>query len=201
MYLKVLNLSGAEVVLPGVGTFKSHSSPQYVQDLVSGFFSTREGGVNAAEVLRAAKAAGTIDYQFVGDAFDVGKLFVKSLRVSYARGSFTEAATSQVFTDDEALPAGAMLMQAHLDVHTIVSGGAVSAAITKSGHDSDDDAFDASENIFAGATRRQLTTLAVGSDIGGKKLALTFATTDGNVSALTAGDVELVVLYAIVPTL
>lgn len=203
MYLKLLNLSGAALVLPGVGSFQSHASPQYVQDIdASDYTSSRCGGVNAAEVLRAAKAAGTIDYQLVLEAFDAGKVDVKSLRVSYARGHL-DGASPQTFTDNEALPVGAMLLQAHLNVRELVAGGAISAAVVASGYTGSTSAFNASENVFTGATlsRRQLTTLAVGSDISGKVLTLVITATDADVSAATAGDLELSVLYAVVPAL
>ena len=77
----------------------------------------------------------------------------------------------------------------------------MSAAVVKCGHADDDDAFDASENILAGASRRQLTTLAAGNDIGGVGIQMTITTTDGNLDDLTQGNIELIVLYAIAPTL
>jgi hypothetical protein len=202
MFAQVYNISGVKHVVPNFGHIATHTSVQLFRDISPEQFTSRRGP-SIGEALAALKAAGKIDYQFVMESSDygAGRVGVKCLRVTHARGHFTDADTSQVLTDDVALPAGAVLLQAHLNVHTVVAGGAVSAAVVKSGHDSDDDAFDASENVFANATRRQLTTLAVGSDIGGKKLSLTLATTNGNVADLTAGDLELVVLYAVVPTL
>lgn len=204
MFLQLKNLSGVEFPILGLGRVKAHSSDQFFYDIHPEQFTSRRGP-NIGTALAAQAAAGNIYYQFVLEASDygAGRVGVKTLHVSYAAGDFTAEDVSQVFTDSTALPAGAMLLQAHLDVHAVVDDATatVSAAVVKSGYDSDDDAFDASENVLANATRRQLTTLAVGSDIGGKKLSLTLTLTDGNVDTLNAGDLELAVSYIVVPTL
>lgn len=207
MYLQLYNLSGAKQKIQGVpGEIAAHANVQRFNDISCEAFS-HEDGIKVSEHLANAKAAGKIDYQFVLEAKDYGcgLIGTKVLTVDVAnggvRGGSLEADTSQIFSDDDALPAGALFLNAHLDVHTVLSGGAVSAAVVKSGHDSDDDAFDASENVFANATRRQLTTLTLGTDIGGKKLYLTLTTTDGNVDDLTAGKISLVVNYLLNPTL
>lgn len=207
MYVQLYNLSGAKQKIQGIpGEIAAHADVQRFYDISCEAFS-HEDGVKVSKHLAKAKAAGLIDFQFVLEAEDYGcgligtKVLVVDIAHGGVRGGSLEADTSQVFTDDDALPAGAIYLNAHLDVHTILSGGAVSAAVVKSGYDTDDDAFDASENVFANATRRVLALLAAGTDIGGKKLALTLTTTDGDVNALTAGKLSLVVNYLLNPEL
>lgn len=207
MYVQLYNLSGAKQKIQGIpGEIAAHADVQRFRDISCEAFS-HEDGVKVSEHLAKAKAAGLIDYQLVLEAEDYGcglvgtKVLTVDVVRGGARGGSLEADTSQVFLDDDALPVGALFLNAHLDVHTLLAGGAVSAAVVKSGYDSDDDAFDASENVFANATRRQLTTLTLGTDIGGKKLSLTLTTTDGNVNDLTAGKLSLVVNYLLNPAL
>ena len=204
MYLQLYNISGLKQRIQGVpGEIAAHANVQRFQDISCESFS-HEDGVKVSKHLAKAKAAGLIDYQFVLEADDYGCGLVgtKTLVVAFSRGHFTVADLSQTFTDDDALPLGATFLNAHLDVHEICTGGAVSANTVACGYASDVDAFDLTENVLAGATRRTLTsTIAAGADIGGKQLQIVMTTVDGNVSALTQGKIELVVNYLLNPTL
>ena len=202
MKLQLYNLVGTSLKQePGLPIIAEHANVQTFENVPSCWFDNQMGTFPAKR-LREMADAGDLDYQFVLDAWDAGRIGVKRLKLTYARGHFTAADVSQVFEDDVALPAGAMLLQAHLDVHTVVDDATatITAASVKCGHEDDDDAFDAAEDVLAGATRRQLTTGAVGLDIGSKKLSMTL-TADGNISTLSQGSLELVVTYVVVPTL
>lgn len=200
MKLYVKNLTGARMDPPFVGKISKSTEWQGLVDFNSGRdFSTYAHGGNAAAELFSLKAAGKILYQFVPEAHDLGAVGEMRLELSYANGDFDGIdATSHDFDLDIPFPVGALyLAPARLDVHAVAAGGAVSAATVASGIASSSGLFDASENVFAGVTRRYLTTATAGKDLSGAKLRLTLATTDGNISALTAGHFILSVTYQV----
>ena len=105
MYCQLYNLSGSALKLPGLGNIAAHARAQRFYDITPEQFTSRRGP-NVGEALRREKAAGNVDYNFVLEAGDygAGRVGVKTLVASFARGSFSEGDTSQVFTDDDALP-------------------------------------------------------------------------------------------------
>jgi hypothetical protein len=201
MKLQVYNFTGAPILdVPGVPPIAAHSGVQIFEGLTPDTFSFDKGPA-LAKGLYDLEAAGSIEYQFVCDAYDVGKTGTKRLRVSFDKGSFTAEDVSQAFTDDVALPVGATLINAKLIVHEVVASGDVSAAVVASGIVGTANLFDASENILAGVTERALTSGTVASDISGAKIRLTITLTDDDVVNLTAGDIELVVNYIVCPVI
>lgn len=201
MYVQIYNRSSLRFPLPGVGDIAAHAAVQRFRGTYADFFSFRDG-TNGAEELARVKAAGIIDYQFVLDDADYGRgLAVKTLRASFAIGSFAVDDTTADIVDDDAFPAGAILLEAHLDVHQICTGGGVTALEAGTGTDVTCPLFDVTQNIYAGATTRPLLDAPVGQKIGGHKLKMSLIATDGDLSELTQGNVELVVSYWIVPVL
>lgn len=200
MKLLVRNLTGKRFPIPSVGTLAAHANWQTIVDFNRGSdFSFYSHGENAAERLRQLEIGGQIEYQFVLDDSDVGQVGLMKLVVRTV--DFTVADTEQAFVLPIAFPAGAMLLSAQLDVNEVVAGGAISAAVVASGLEGLGTAFDASENVAAGVTRRPLTSSDVGTDLSGGKLMLTLTTTDGDVAEATTGKLTLFVSYQVVPVL
>lgn len=204
MKAQVYNLSGVVQRIPGGGSLTTASTVQYITNLSDGFFNNKRATSGASSLL-AKKASGLLDFQYVRESHEVGFHGLKKLHLTYARSHFNVASTSTTLTDDCAFPAGAVVTKAWLQVHTALTGGSVSAVVAKCGLDSDDDAFDASEDVYTGATVRQLTATGtlgvVGGHVGGLKLMVTLTSTGANLAALTAGDIELWVDYTIAAAL
>ena len=205
MKLVITNLSGVKQIVPGVGTIQAHANPQTFIDIDAGRdFAIYKNGVNGASALQDLYAAGKIDFEYVLEDFDQGRIGVAKICIDVARGDFTGvAAVSKTYTSAIALPNGASYLSAHLDVKALFAGGAVATAIVKSGISGTDTLFDATENVFTGAalSRRYLTSATVGQDLSGAEAMLTLVTTVANISALTSGHAVLYVLYTLVPVL
>ncbi len=203
MLLQVYNLSGAAILdKPGVPPLAAHANVQTFAGLDPGQVFSFAAGPCMAQALKELKDAGDIDYQIVPEARDYGCVGVKKLVVDFDRGHFTGIAeTTNTFTDDVALPEGAVLINAKLIVHTVLSGGSVSAAVVASGVVGSTSLLDASENVFAGATERALTAGTVASAISGKKLTLALTLTDDDIENLEAGKLELVVTFVVAPVI
>lgn len=200
MYLALVNLTGAALAIPGVGSFNSSTSVQRVPNIGDDYFEKDSAtDIIAADALLRLKAAGSINYQFHLDAFDVGKRGVMKLRLVLADLADTAAGTF-IKTGPDAFPAGAQLESATLRKLSIAAGGGASTAVLDGGTSGAATAFSSNTNVLAATGRVALTTMAVGGDIGGVYPRLTLDT-DVNVNLLTSCDQELIVCYTVVPEL
>ena len=198
MKLYVQNFTGQRLPIPGVGTLQARTSRHLFIDIDSGDdFSTYEHGINAAAALKSLKASGKIDFEYVLEDSDQGKTGLAHLTVDFARGDLAVADVTATFTSPLVLPAGAILLNAYLDVHTLFAGGAVSAVAADCGVDGIGDAFGAATDVLAAPGRFAQTDLAATSDLGGMVLSLTLNSTDGDLADLVQGKATLYVTYQV----
>ncbi len=151
--------------------------------------------------LAAAKTAGKITYQIIGEAGDEGaQVFKRTLTVGHA--DLTAAATSQTITDTlGAFPTGSRLIGYRKSLPTVFTGGGAGSCTVDVGFNAATDVLDDGQSVFTGAAAETFgagtnALPTVARDIGGKTLQATF-TADVNVALLTAGAVTFEVLYVV----
>jgi hypothetical protein len=132
-----------------------------------------------------------------------GRIFSKVLNVPYT--ALVAAATSQIINLDDALPSDAVVLRAFFDLITDFAAPVASALKVDVGISGNDDVLlDALELLASNPTntRRQGLTgdTSTHEYLAGKQLIATFTATganlgNGTVTTLTAGEVEIQVLY------
>jgi len=130
-------------------------------------------------------------------------------RVSFDDAEVDVAATSAVITWAEAVanhpngasspPANSRIVDAYLIRLTDFVGGAISAINVDLGDAGNDDELIAAADLFTGAKATAAVTTAIVAATRVFEAAytpiITFASTNGNLSALTAGAFEMVLVY------
>lgn len=123
------------------------------------------------------------------------KYVVRFLNVTLTEASFTAGAVSEAVNVGSALPTGSEVMWAGVNVNTEFSGGGAGSAAIEIGTAGDADAFMATLSVFTGSgTGRRAGARGVGAEGSGTQVKATL-TSDVNVSALTAGSVDILVAY------
>lgn len=115
------------------------------------------------------------------------------------------AATTKSVTQTTAMPANAVIIGHQVDVVTAFAGATVTAIALDVGDSSDDNCVVAAMEIMSGVSagrRQKAGARAAGADSGAAMIAKFTATGgnfgDGTTSNLTAGEVHIHILYALV---
>ena len=131
------------------------------------------------------------------------------LKITHA--DLTAAATSQVITFNtlaeanggQLMPAKSRVMYAWINLLTEFSGGAVSALVVKLGDAGSDTELITNVSVFTGAgagLKVKSGSYTLGTYESAYAPVVTFTATDGNVVALTAGALEVVIQYETLST-
>lgn len=121
--------------------------------------------------------------------------------VRFSTDDWTTVGTSQTINLGAALPTNAVVLKVSVQQVEVVAGSSLSAFVIDVGDTSDDDCHVDGLDIFGGTAgqRYEKPGARVAGTDSASQLKAIFTSTGCNLSALTAGQVDVVVVYQLLP--